>query len=355
MQVRRRHRKERLGLVLVLVAAAGCKDRASPPAAPPVARVADAAPPPADAAPPRAQGCPPATFAMPVVGGGLSIHDVGADCRATLVTSLDTEDAVLAVAWPSRDRPLVALVQDKDATEPPYLLVFDQPLADAGQRPVPRRLVPPGKGATEPDGHELTIMTDGQKVYVERCKAWDDGTDGDSPEGSEEWSCTQHLYFAFDDPAGKRAKALASEPAEAFAPVFAGGQVPGTGVTLALGKSPTCAVNGKTVALDPWGAANHGRPITPITVRPISATDWLLGTIDHGSRMHPTRSVHYTVMHGCEEGSRLYDVHLGPAPYQVEKLDDQHHTIRAGAGRTVLDEAGQPWKSQFTPLAWTSR
>jgi hypothetical protein len=263
--------------------------------------------------PEPARFCPTAVFATDS-GGGVEIYDVGQDCVARVVSTILLDGDVYDIAWPRRDGPLAVAVEDRDGSGTQYVLVVDQPLADEASRGQPRRVVPPGKGETEPEGYQFGLISDGSDIFVERCTSWDDG--GSGVEESEEWSCTQHVYFRLNDKAGKKAKPVKPAPRAAFVAAFAGGRVPGTDIELRVERDKvTCIVGAiKEHELDPWGEEPRG----VITVVAVSATDYLLGVDRNGGRSSPGKSVWYKRMHECEPEYLYSEVSPGPLPYWAE-------------------------------------
>ena len=343
--------------VAVVASAAACggkgsaKDAAPPPPTPVAVAAPDAAPPPVlPAKVVTGRTCPPAHFLAFDGGTSVPIYEIAADCTSRVVQTLEVEDWVFDAAWPRRDQPLVLAVGDRDSGAASTVLVTGAALAPAALTATPRKLTPPGTGATEPEGHEFSVVSDGKAVFVERCSGWDDG----GGEESEEWSCERHTYFALDDKAGKKARAVKPEPRDAFEPLFTGGTVPGTEITLKpMRKQVECTSGGTRTKLDPWGAA-YGGKVTPLSVVPLSATEYLLGDEQAGSRMAGSRSVDFTRMRGCEEVEGTGRVTPGPAPYWAEQLQDQGWRIHViGDPGDVLDEAGQPALFKVEHLAWT--
>ncbi len=341
-------------LTVAVVAGCGSKGAvkdAAPPPTPVAVKEVDAAAAPAGVVTGRT--CTPAHFVAIEGGGRIPIHEIAADCTSRVVQTLELEDEwVFEAAWPRRDQPLALAVGEREAGAASHVLVFDAPLTPAALTTPPRKVVPPGTGSTEPEGHEFSLVSDGKGVFVERCTAWDDG--GGGGEESEEWSCVRHVYFALDDKAGTRAKAVKPEPRDAFEPLFTGGTVPGTEITLKpMRKHLECTAGGRKTKLDPWGVA-YGGAVTPLSIVPLSKDEYLLGYDQPGSRMSASRSVQHQRMRGCEEGADVGGVIPGPAPYWAELVQDQGWRIHlAGETADVLDAAGQPARFEIQSLAWT--
>lgn len=347
---------------LTVAVVAGCgskgavKDAPPPPPTPVAVEGSDA--PAAPVLPAKVvtgRTCTPAHFVAIEGGGSIPIYEIAADCTSRVVQTIELEDEwVFEAAWPRRDQPLVLAVGEREAGSASHILVIDAPLTPAALTAPPRKVVPPGTGATEPEGHDFSLVSDGKGVFVERCTSWDDG--GGGGEESEEWSCERHVYFALDDKAGKKAKAVKPEPRDAFEPLFTGGVVPGTDVTLKpMRKHIDCTAGGKTAKLDPWGVA-YGGTVTPLSIVPISKTDYLLGHDRPGSRMSASRSVHHQRMRGCEDGPDVGAVIVGPAPYWAEGVPNQGwriHVAGEAEAADVLDAAGQPALFAIQRIAWT--
>jgi hypothetical protein len=314
----------------------------APSVVPPSPVVANAAPAPAVA---TGRTCPPAHFAA-YGGATVEIVAIEPDCRTHVASTIeiDAVEPVFDVAWPRRDQPLALAVLDER-----HVLVFDQPLADAAHRPSPRKIVPPGKGDIEPEGHEFGLVTDGKDIFVERCASW--GDDDGGGEEAEEWDCKQHIYFALHDKAGRKAKRQKPVPRDAFTPVFAGGTVPGTAVELRIERaSVTCTVGGKQTRLEPW---NDG--VTPLSVIPVSATDYLLGVDHNGSRARARKHVEYTRYRGCEQVEWGDDAVPGPDEYWAEEQPGHRGWIIYAGDEAVLDANGRLAVFDGRAIAWTRR
>ena len=299
--------------------------------------------------PPTSRTCTPAHFVTYGSGEAVAIVAIGPDCRTRVVSTMEIEGGVFDVAWPRRDQPLALAAAEEGALGATHVVVIEQPLlADAAKRPPPRTIAPPGKGDIEPEGFEWRLVTDGTGVFVERCASW--GDDGGGGEEAEEWDCAKHIYFALDDKAGHRAKRLRRDPRDPFAPVFAGGTVPGTGVTLRRSRrgTLTCTVGGKSIELD-----QSIDPKLSLSLIPVSATDYFLGVDRNGSRMRAWKHVDYQRYRGCDPRDAGDEIVAGPAGYWAEKERGKGWIIHAAGGAAVLDAAGQPAVFPTGAVAWT--
>jgi hypothetical protein len=314
---------------------------------------------PADSKTPAPTGrtCAVATFAT-FSGATVKTYEITKDCTTRLLATVQIETdgySVQSMSWPHRDQPMLIAFRGS----PQVLVAVESVLTDDVKRPAPRKLKVPGKGETEPEGHEFSIFDDGETNYVERCTSWDQG-DNSSGE-SEEWDCRKHVFFKVLDNAGAKAKAITPSPRPAFMPSFTGGMVPGTNIELqVVAKSATlrCTVDGKNQVIHNW----EGRP-QPIVVVPLSSTDFLLGYDTNGSRMHPAKYTWFERRRNCEE-TPLFADHVKPGPNSywanrenVERASEpEKWRIRLGADakNDILDPVGA-LGFEADDLVWTSQ